>query len=119
MGQRRLGRASATPPLRPHSPAADTDDGWLQRDRSPAGDLVPMPLQFENGIASLTEKLHAMGFRFGIYACASELTCGSRAGSLYHERHDAKTLAGWGVDCKVPGTFALVLPSRPRSPPAS
>lgn len=39
-----------------------------------------------------------MGFKFGLYACASEYTCGSRAGSLYHERRDAATLASWGVD---------------------
>lgn len=31
----------------------NTDDGWLSRDRSPAGDLVPMPAQFPDGIAPL------------------------------------------------------------------
>ena len=33
-----------------------------------------------------------------LFRCASETTCGSRAGSLYHERHDAQTYADWGVD---------------------
>eukprot|EP00038_Savillea_parva_P025307 m.47117 g.47117 ORF g.47117 m.47117 type:complete len:656 (-) comp6848_c0_seq1:2276-4243(-) len=76
----------------------NSDDGWLYRERSPSGDLVPMAEQFPNGMAALADKLHGMGFHFGIYACASEYTCGSRAGSLYHERHDAKLLASWGVD---------------------
>ena len=76
----------------------NTDDGWLSRNRSAAGSLVPMADQFPSGIAALTEKLHGMGFRFGIYACASEYTCGSRAGSLFNERRDAKTFARWGVD---------------------
>jgi alpha-galactosidase len=76
----------------------NTDDGWLMRNRSAAGNLVPMPDQFPNGMAALGDKLHGLGFHFGVYACASEVTCGSRAGSLYHERRDAQTFADWGVD---------------------
>lgn len=77
----------------------NTDDGWLSRNRSSVtGSLVPMPDQFPSGIPALTDKLHGMGFRFGIYACASEYTCGSRAGSLFNERRDAETFARWGVD---------------------
>ena len=29
---------------------------------------------------------------------AASTTCAGSAGSLYHEREDAETLAGWGVD---------------------
>jgi hypothetical protein len=46
----------------------NTDDGWLSRNRSSVtGSLVPMPDQFPSGIPALTDKLHGMGFRFGIY----------------------------------------------------
>ena len=71
----------------------NSDDGWLSPNRSAAGDLIPMPDQFPSGIAALTEKLHNLGFQFGIYGCASETTCGSREGSLYHELHDAQQYA--------------------------
>ena len=49
-------------------------------------------------------KMFADGSKYDVgnvhqrYACASEITCGSRAGSLYHERLDAQTFADWGVD---------------------
>jgi hypothetical protein len=76
----------------------NSDDGWLSPNRSAAGDLVAMPAQFPSGIAALTRKLHDLGFLFGIYGCASETTCGSRMGSLYHESRDAKQYSRMGVD---------------------
>ena len=76
----------------------NTDDGWLQLNRTADGELQPMAAQFPGGIAALADALHSKGFRFGIYGAAGQTTCGSRAGSLYHERRDAATLAAWGVD---------------------
>ena len=75
----------------------NSDDGWLSPNRSATGALVAMPAQFPSGLSALTQKLHALGFHFGIYGCASETTCGSRAGSLYREAKDAQQYASWGV----------------------
>eukprot|EP01047_Picozoa_sp_COSAG01_P053308 COSAG01_NODE_5699_length_4090_cov_3.098472_2_plen_135_part_00 len=44
----------------------NTDDGWLNRQRTAASDLHPMQAQFPRGIAPLTAQLHSMGFRFGM-----------------------------------------------------
>jgi alpha-galactosidase len=49
-------------------------------------------------LAALTAGKRDYGHGRSRYLCASEYTCGSRAGSLYHERHDARTLAKWNVD---------------------
>ena len=46
----------------------------------------------------LSDQLHKKGFRFGIYGAAGFTTCGHRAGSLYHERQDARWYKEQGVD---------------------
>ena len=79
----------------------NTDDGWDDHNRTTEGKLHPAS-SFTNsttGLRSLTDALHAKGFKFGIYAAAGETTCGDRAGTLYHERNDAAQFKAWGVDC--------------------
>lgn len=58
-------------------------------------------------VRALSDRLHAQGFKFGIYGAAGFTTCGKRAGSLYHERQDALWYKEQGVDylkcaCHVP-----------------
>lgn len=74
------------------------DDCWALRERDEDGNLVPDPEKFPSGIKDLADKLHAMGFKFGIYGDAGKTTCAGYPGSQGHEYQDARTFAAWGVD---------------------
>lgn len=78
------------------------DGGWAAPGRDSAGNLVPDPAQFPNGMNHLTDRLHAMGFRAGIYTDAGPMlptnttcTMGSGGG---HQQADADQFARWGFD---------------------
>ena len=80
--------------------SVNTDDGWLEVNRSAEGRLVPAN-NFpggEAGMRNLSAYLHARNISFGIYNANSLTTCMKRAGGLYSERLDAATYASWGVD---------------------
>jgi alpha-galactosidase len=47
---------------------------------------------------ALTDYLHKLGLKAGIYASPGPLTCGGFAGSLGHEQQDAEQFAAWGFD---------------------
>lgn len=75
------------------------DDCWSmkeQRDRN--GDLIPDPEKFPNGIKALTEYVHSLGLKIGIYSDAAEKTCGGYPGSYGFEDQDAQLWASWGID---------------------
>ncbi|MGH7996619.1 MAG: glycoside hydrolase family 27 protein [Opitutaceae bacterium] len=74
------------------------DDCWAKKERDACGDLVPDPVKFPHGMKALGDYLHAHGFKFGIYGCAGDLTCGGYPGGRGHEFQDARTYASWGVD---------------------
>lgn len=75
------------------------DDCWHAPSRdNQTGAPVADPAKFPNGIKDLSDKIHAMGLKFGIYSDAGTYTCGGRFGSLGYEDIDAKTYAEWGVD---------------------
>jgi alpha-galactosidase len=76
----------------------NSDDGWLDLNRTAAGTLHPATT-FTNGtLKAVADGLHTKGFKFGIYAAAGQTTCGLRAGTLYHEMADAKQFAAAGID---------------------
>ena len=85
-----------------------TDDCWMAKTRDSAGDLVPDPVKFPDGMAYVGSQLHAMGLKFGIYEDAGTSTCGGFPGSLDHWQQDADLFAKWQVDyvkldgCNVP-----------------
>jgi Alpha-galactosidase len=74
------------------------DDCWMLRHRDRAGDLVPDPAKFPNGIREVADYVHARGLKLGIYEDAGTETCEGYPGSLGHERRDAALFAAWGVD---------------------
>ena len=41
------------------------DDCWSLRSRSSAGDLVPDPAKWPNGMKAVTDSIHALGLKFG------------------------------------------------------
>jgi alpha-galactosidase len=54
--------------------------------------------RFPEGIKGTANKVHDLGFKFGIYSSAGTMTCGRYPGSIGYEAIDAETFAAWGVD---------------------
>ncbi|SDP15178.1 ricin-type beta-trefoil lectin domain protein [Actinacidiphila guanduensis] len=74
------------------------DDCWLTHSRDAAGNLVPDPAKFPDGIKGTADYVHAKGLKLGIYEDAGTATCAGYPGSLGHEQQDANSFAAWGVD---------------------
>jgi len=75
------------------------DDCWQAATRDPSTSAPqPDPAKFPNGIKDMSDKIHAMGLKIGIYSDAGSMTCGGRFGSLGYEAIDAKTYAEWEID---------------------
>ncbi|MGH9407270.1 MAG: ricin-type beta-trefoil lectin domain protein [Terriglobia bacterium] len=81
------------------------DDCWMQRDRDASGNLQADPQRFPQGIKPVSDAIHALGLKFGIYEDSGSFTCGRFAGSGQpkgggkdHFRQDARLFASWGVD---------------------
>ncbi|KAF2171523.1 glycoside hydrolase family 27 protein [Zasmidium cellare ATCC 36951] len=76
------------------------DDCWSiksGRDNT-THQIVPDPTKFPDGISGLTDKLHSMGFKAGIYSSAGSGTCAGYPGSIGYEQVDAASFAAWGID---------------------
>ncbi|MCC9306559.1 NEW3 domain-containing protein [Kitasatospora sp. RB6PN24] len=74
------------------------DDCWMTHARDAAGNLVPDPVKFPDGISGVADYVHRKGLKLGIYESAGTLTCAGYPGSLGHEKQDAASFASWGVD---------------------
>lgn len=75
------------------------DDCWHDVSRDPdTGAPRPDPERFPNGIKDVSDKVHDLGLKIGIYSSAGKYTCAGRFGSLGYEEIDAKTYAEWGID---------------------
>ena len=46
----------------------------------------------------MSDQIHSLGLKFGLYGCAGEQTCASYPGSQGHEIQDAQLLASWDID---------------------
>ncbi|KAI0943410.1 hypothetical protein AcW1_002578 [Taiwanofungus camphoratus] len=84
------------------------DDCWAERNRSAQGRLVPNQERFSSGFNNLTDQLHSMGFKAGIYGDSGWYTCAGYPGGFEHELVDATTYQNWGFDylkydnCAIP-----------------
>lgn len=75
----------------------DSTDPSLQgKLRDEAGTIVPNK-KFED-MKALTDYVHDLGLKIGIYSSPGPWTCGGCAGSYGHEKQDAETYAKWGFD---------------------
>ncbi len=74
------------------------DDAWEAPTRDADGALVADPDRFPRGVTGLTDHVHSLGLRFGIYTDAGTKTCQGLPGSLGYEFRDARTFAEWGAD---------------------
>ncbi|KAH8823926.1 glycoside hydrolase superfamily [Flagelloscypha sp. PMI_526] len=84
------------------------DDCYSEKSRNEAGDIVASAEKFPSGMKNLTDKIHALGFKAGIYGDAGWYTCGGYPGSWSNELRDLRTFKSWGFDylkydnCAIP-----------------
>jgi len=57
-------------------------DCWMNNKRSSKGYLIADSKRFPSGIPKLAENLHSLGFQFGIYESAGQITCQGLPGSI-------------------------------------
>ena len=69
-------------------------------------------MRFASGMKALGDYVHAAGLSFAMYTAESTETCGGYPASLGYEALDAKTFAGWGVDCEWGGSERMRLGGR-------
>jgi alpha-galactosidase len=72
------------------------DDGWEAENRAADGKIVANS-KFPD-MKGLTDFVHTLGLRTGIYSSPGPRTCGGFLGSWQHEDQDAQTYADWGFD---------------------
>ncbi len=74
------------------------DDGCYKQERV-RGKLSNEETKFPSGFKKLSDDLHAMGLRFGMYNdIGTNLCAGAAVGTCGHEAEDAKSYVDWGVD---------------------
>ncbi len=71
------------------------DDAW-EAGRDANGEIQTN--EKFGDMAPLTNYVHGLGLKVGIYSSPGPQTCGGYTGSWQHEAQDAKTWAKWGID---------------------
>jgi alpha-galactosidase len=72
------------------------DDGWEAAERTMEGELLANE-KFPD-MKVLTNYVHSLGLKSGIYSSPGPQTCGGFQGSYQNELSDARTWAKWGID---------------------
>ena len=72
-------------------------DPTLQGDERDAAGNILSNKRFPD-MKALTDSIHALGLKAGLYSSPGPLTCGRCSGSFGHEEQDAATYAKWGFD---------------------
>jgi len=73
------------------------DDCW-QVSRNESGHIVVDADKFPSGMASLSDKVHSNGLKFGLYSDSGLYTCQRRPGGLGYETQDAESYVEWDID---------------------
>lgn len=71
------------------------DDGW-QGKRDASGAIQPH--EGFTSMRALTDYVHSLGLKIGIYSSPGPQTCAGFEGTYRHEQQDAETWAAWGFD---------------------
>eukprot|EP00040_Diaphanoeca_grandis_P012930 m.65370 g.65370 ORF g.65370 m.65370 type:complete len:555 (+) comp23553_c0_seq1:167-1831(+) len=75
-----------------------TLDDWYA-DRDANGTMIANPQTFPSGMPAVSNTIHGLGLKFGIYSAASQRTCGNYSASEFNEVKDADTFANsWKID---------------------
>lgn len=72
------------------------DPGRTGPLRDQAGNILPN--RYFPDMKGLTDYIHSLGLKAGIYSSPGPLTCAGFAGSYQHEEQDARRFAEWGFD---------------------
>ncbi|KAI0726672.1 glycoside hydrolase family 27 protein [Fomitopsis betulina] len=87
----------------------NVDDCYSKKQRNEDGDIVEDPEKFPSGMRTLTDKIHKMGFKAGIYSDSGWFTCQLYPGSFRNEDRDIKLFRDdWNFDllkydnCAIP-----------------
>ncbi|KAF5371744.1 hypothetical protein D9758_003601 [Tetrapyrgos nigripes] len=84
------------------------DDCWAANNRSADGALVANATRFPSGLKNLTDHIHDLGLKAGIYSDSGWFTCQLLPGSYQNEARDARQFQDWGFEllkydnCAVP-----------------
>lgn len=85
------------------------DDCYAEKDRDEGGNIVAHKKRFPSGMRNLTDHIHSLGFKAGIYSDSGWQTCARYPGSFQNEYRDAKLFhVEWGFDylkydnCAIP-----------------
>ncbi|KAF5371640.1 hypothetical protein D9758_003577 [Tetrapyrgos nigripes] len=85
------------------------DDCYSERNRSASGDIIANATSFPSGMKNLTDFIHGLGLKAGIYSDSGWFTCALYPGSYQNEDRDARLFnVEWGFDllkydnCAVP-----------------
>ncbi len=71
------------------------DDGWEDK-HDKDGNILPNA-KFPN-MKALSDYVHSLGLKIGIYSSPGPKTCGGYEGSYTFEEKDARAYASWGID---------------------
>ncbi len=76
------------------------DDCWqLRKGRDLISDRqIPDPALFPNGMKIVTDYIHSLELKAGIYSDCGTVTCEGYEASFGHENTDAEAYAEWGFD---------------------
>jgi alpha-galactosidase len=86
------------------------DDCW-QVSRNETGYIEEDPVKFPSGIRALSDKVHSLGLKFGLYSDAGLFTCQRRPGGLYHETKDAASYKEFNIDyLKYDNCYTQMMP---------
>ncbi|KAF7312919.1 Alpha-galactosidase [Mycena kentingensis (nom. inval.)] len=87
----------------------NVDDCYSEKKRDAEGSIVADPTRFPHGMRALTDHIHSLGLKAGIYSDAGWFTCAMYPGSYQNEERDVKLFREeWGFDllkydnCAVP-----------------
>lgn len=86
------------------------DDCWSERVRSVDGGLREDPDRFPSGMKALSDHIHSLGLKFGMYTDIGSKTCGGYPGlSGGFLDSDIRQFVEWEIDAlKVDGCYANV-----------
>ena len=76
----------------------NSDDCWMEANRSADGHQVADPVKFPAGFQAVTAFIHSLGLKSGLYTAKGPHTCAGFAASCDHEVEDAAQWATWGID---------------------
>ncbi|MGH9445511.1 MAG: glycoside hydrolase family 27 protein [Terriglobia bacterium] len=71
------------------------DEGW-EGTRDAQGEIRPN--RYFPDMKGLSDYIHSLGLKFGLYSSPGPYTCHGYIGSYRHEMQDARIFASWGAD---------------------